>query len=419
VRVAMVILEYAPITGGAQRQLETVAPLLAQRGVDVDVLTRRSGALAAREEIGGVPVHRLAAPGPKATASLGFTAAALARLAALRPDVIHAYSLFSPATIAVLARRALGTPAVVKVLRGGNGGDVERLRAKTAASIRIRALRAAIDGFVAISDEIDTELAELGITSARRHRIPNGVDTQRFRPAAPEQRAALRRRLALPDAPTVVYCGRLVREKRVDLLLESWRALRERRSDVSLVIVGDGPEAPSLLQLAGPGVHFAGACDDVVPYLQSGDAFVLPSDAEGLSNAMLEAMAVGLPIVATRVGAAAEVVGGCGAGRLVPAGDARALRDALEATLTDPARTDLGARARARVVGAFGLASVADRLVRLYETVQRPTLVGDPCTSSARPSPGTEAPRNHFVLRRDARVCDPRAGAEAGGRHGE
>ena len=105
-RVAMVILEYAPLTGGAQRQLAAVAPLLAQRGVEIHVLTRRTRGLAAREEIGGVPVHRLAAPGPKAIASLCFTANAIARLAALRPDVVHAYSLFSPATIAALARRA-------------------------------------------------------------------------------------------------------------------------------------------------------------------------------------------------------------------------------------------------------------------------------------------------------------------------
>ena len=69
-RVAMVILEYAPLVGGAQRQLASLAPLLAQRGVEVHVLTRRARGLANREEIAGVPVHRLPAPGPKATASL-------------------------------------------------------------------------------------------------------------------------------------------------------------------------------------------------------------------------------------------------------------------------------------------------------------------------------------------------------------
>jgi glycosyltransferase involved in cell wall biosynthesis len=367
----MVILEYAPVTGGAQRQLASVAPLLQRRGIEVHVLTRRAPGLAARDRLDGVPVHRLAAPGPKAAASLCFTAAALARLAALRPDVVHAHSLFSPATIAALARQSLGAAAVAKVLRGGRGGDVERLRAKLGAELRIRALRGAIDGFVAISDEIDSELESIGIAHARRHRIPNGVDTERFRPISPEFRVEQRRKLALPDAPTAVYCGRLVREKRVDLLLEAWRALRERRPDCALVVVGDGPEARPLQRLAGDGVHFAGRAEDVLPYLQSADAFVLPSDTEGLSNALLEAMAVGLPIVATRVGAAAEIVSDPGIGRLIDPGDPRALRDALEFALFDPARAQLGSRARARVVRAFGLASVADELAELSGEVIR------------------------------------------------
>jgi glycosyltransferase involved in cell wall biosynthesis len=370
-RVAMVILEYAPLTGGAQLQLASIAPLLQQRGIEVHVLTRRVRRLAEHEWVDGVPVHRLPAPGPKAAASMCFTVAALARLAALRPDVVHAYSLFSPATIAVLARKWLGAAAVVKVLRGGAAGDVERLRAKPGSGVRIRALRRAVDGFVTISDEIDAELESLGIARARRHRIPNGVDTERFRPIPPERRGEMRRKLGLPDVPIAVYCGRLVREKRVDLLLEAWTALRARRPDGALVVVGDGPEARPLQGMAGDGVRFAGRAEDVLPYLQSADAFVLPSDTEGLSNALLEAMAVGLPVVATRVGAAAEIVSDPRIGRLVEPGDARALRDALEFALFDPARAELGPRARARVVKAFALTSVADALADLYRGVRR------------------------------------------------
>lgn len=370
-RVAMVILEYSPLTGGAQRQIAAVAPMLAQRGIEVHVLTRQLqlAALAEREEIDGVPVHRLAAPGPKAIASLCFTTNAIARLAALRPDIVHAHSLFSPATIAALARERFGVGAVVKVLRGGRGGDVERLRAKLASGVRVRALRHSIDGFVAISDEIDAELDGLGIAPGRRHRIPNGVDTARFRPAAPADRAMQRRRLALPAGPTAIYCGRLVREKQVALLLEAWKRLSQRRPEGALVIVGDGPEGASLRRMAPPGVHFTGAREDVLPYLQCADAFVLPSDAEGLSNAMLEAMAVQLPIVATRVGAATELVSDPDMGRLVRPRDPIALSDALEVVLFDPARADLGQRARERVVNAFDLGSIADRLASLYEEV--------------------------------------------------
>ena len=159
-------------------------------------------------------------------------------------------------------------------------------------------------------------------------------------------------------------------EKRVALLLEAWKRLSQRRPERSLVIVGDGPESASLRRIAPPGVHFAGAREDVLPYLQCADAFVLPSEAEGLSNAMLEAMAVGLPIVATRVGAASELISDPDMGRLVRPGDPIALSDALEAVLFDPARADLGQRARERVVNAFDLGSIAHRLAGLYEEVR-------------------------------------------------
>lgn len=366
-RVAMVILDHLPLEGGAQRQLAAVAPLLERRGVEVHVLTRRAPGLARRAEVAGIPVHRLPAPGTKATASLGFTAAALTRLAALRPDVVHAYSLFSPATIAALAKQLLGAATVVKVLRGGRAGDVERLRAKAFSRARIRWIRATTDRFVAISGEIDAELEALGIPRERRRSIPNGVDTDRFQPATPALRRQRRRELALPDAPTVVYCGRLVAEKQVDLLLDAWKGIQQSQPGASLVIVGAGPESAKLARLAGRGVQLAGEQVDVLPYLQAADVFALPSATEGLSNALLEAMAVGLPVVATRVGGTTDVVVDGVSGRLVAPGDRDALREVLGSVLSDPARAGLGARARECVVDAYALPSVADRLVALYQ----------------------------------------------------
>jgi glycosyltransferase involved in cell wall biosynthesis len=104
----------------------------------------------------------------------------------------------------------------------------------------------------------------------------------------------------------------------------------------------------------------------VLPYLQAADAFVLPSATEGLSNAMLEAMAVGLPVVATKVGAAAEVVSDPATGTLVRPDDVRELGAALESVLFGPGGVEQGRRGRARVVDGFALPSVADRLAALY-----------------------------------------------------
>ncbi len=366
-RIAMVILEYAPITGGAQQQLAQVAPRLRARGVDVHVLTRRVGDLPAREEIDGVPVWRLAAPGTGVRTSLAFTASCVARLLALRPDVIHAYSLFSPSTAALLTRAVTGTPVVVKVLRGGEGGEIPRIERKPFAKPRLARLVRQVDRFIAISREIDLSLAAAGVPPERRVAIPNGVDLARFSPGDAEARRAQRESLGLGDAPTAVYCGRLVPEKNVDGLLAAWRSVRRHHPEARLLVVGGGPDEQALRRAAGEGVAFLGERTDVVPVLRAADLFVLPSRTEGLSNALLEAMACGLPVVATRVGANEEVVRDGETGRLAPMGDDAALASTLDALLADPERARLGARGRQVVAARYALDGVVEQLASLYD----------------------------------------------------
>jgi glycosyltransferase involved in cell wall biosynthesis len=360
----MLILEYHPITGGAQRQLASVAPLLADRGVQVEVWTRAVRGLPRTERIAGVPVRRLGRAGAGAAAS--FAAEAAVRLARSRPDVLHAYSLFSPAAVALLARRALGVPAVVKVLRSGWLGDAARLRRKPFGAHRAAALARGIDRFVAISGEIDAELDALGVAPERRCHIPNGVDTDRFRPASALERAGLRRRLGLPDHPIAVYAGRLVPEKHVDDLLAAWAHVRSDRA-AELLVLGAGPCEADLRRSPPAGVRFLGDVGDVSTHLRAADAFVLPSSTEGLSNAMLEAMAAGLAVVATSVGGALDLIQDGRSGRLVAPRDPPALASALGAVLADSARAQrLGAAARERVTSAYSLPVVADRLMHLY-----------------------------------------------------
>ncbi len=362
-RVAMIIQGYHPLVGGAERQLAAVAPLLQEQGVDVHILTRRYSGLAAFEMIGGVPVHRLPIPGPKAVASAMFTLAALPLLWRLRPHVIHAYSLFSPATTAVMAKRLFGTPVVVKVLRGGALGDVIRLKQKSSGEGRMALFRKQVDAFIVISQEIDAELAAAGVPPERRVFLPNGVDTGHF---APADKQALRSELSLPDAPTVVFTGRLAAEKRVDQLIALWPAVRAAHAGAVLLIVGAGQEL-ALKRAAGEGVQFMGQVDDVAPYLKAADLFVLPSSTEGLSNALLEAMAIGLPAVATAVGGTTDLITHGENGLLVPPDSPPALQEALLALLADEARrADMGRRGRERVIRDYALPATAGRLRNLY-----------------------------------------------------
>ena len=370
IRVAMVIQAYLPHVGGAEKQIASLAPLLQAQGVDVHVITRQYAGLARYEEIGGVPVHRLPIPGPKPVASLSFSLNAIPLLKKLKPDLIHAHELLSPTTTAVLAKRMLGTPVVAKVLRGGVLGDISKLKRRAFGMTRFSMFKDRVSAFITISKEIDAELSGLGVSKAQRPFIPNGVDTNRFMPLRPEVKRALRADLGLPQGCLAVFTGRLAVEKRVDQLIAIWRDVRSTHGDAHLVLLGSGPEEDRLNALATEGVHFLGRVDNVAPYLQSADLFVLPSATEGLSNALLEGMATGLPVVATAVGGAPDVVEDDFSGFLIPPDDPEALSRAIIRMFDNrDEMRQMGEHGRERICREYALESVARRLRELYDRV--------------------------------------------------
>jgi glycosyltransferase involved in cell wall biosynthesis len=370
-KVVMVTHGYYPRIGGAERQVASVSSVLQARGFGVQVITRRFPGTLAYEEIDGVPVHRLPAPGPKPVASLLFTLAALQRISALQPDIIHAHELISPATIALLAKCLYRKPIVVTVHGGGVPSEVMRLSSRPFGKLRLKVLLAAIDFIIVLSHDIDAELAAQGVPSHKRVAIPNGVDTSRFFPLGRADQRVLRSKLGLPvDAPLAIFTGRLVPNKRVNMLVEIWPEVLSVLPDARLLIVGSGPEEEYLRQLVCEGVCWLGAQQNVAPYLQAADLFVLPSVAEGLSVALLEAMACGLACIATQVGGAPDLIAHQQNGWLIPADDRSVLKDALLALLADEnRRRDLGQNARQQIMKSYTLDSVADRLSALYGTM--------------------------------------------------
>lgn len=380
-QVAMIIQSYLPRLGGAERQLDALLPLLRDQGVEACIFTRRYPGMEPFSRLNGAAVHRAPMPpgarrlnvrplngAHKAAGAAAFTAYTLTGLRRMRPDLIHAHELLSPATTALIAHHLWGAPIVAKVLRGGELGDIRKLRERRGGLRRLRALVRHVAAFIVISREIDDELAESGAPPERRVFIPNGVDTARFSPASPAARSEARRVFGLGDGPAAVYAGRLVPEKRLDLLVSAWPAVRAAHPTAELLIAGDGLEAARLRREAGPGVHFAGLLDDVLPALQAADLFVLPSATEGLSNALLEGMAAGLPPVATAVGGAPELITPGKNGLLIPAGDRAALTAALLQLLAGPAlRARLGEAARARVIADYSLQRTAAGLRALYD----------------------------------------------------
>jgi glycosyltransferase involved in cell wall biosynthesis len=370
----MLIERFHPYIAGAERQLLARIPLLKQRGVDVTVITRREPGLAARTVVAGAPVVRVSTRGGRIARSAQFTLGAVRELVRLRARVqlVYAYSPFSPATAALLGKALLGRPVVVQLLGGGPHGDLAVLGATRAGSLRMRLLHRGVDRFVALSQELERELRAAGAPADRIVRIHNGVDAGHFRPAEPTARRTLRARLGLEGRPVALYVGRLVPHKGLETLLEAWRSVLREHASALLLIVGEGPLAATLEARAGPNVRFAGLAPDPLPYFQAADCFALPSLGEGMPSVLLEAMAVGLPCVATSVGGVPEVLR-AGDGWLVPPGDSPALAAALREALGSGRSNPRAVAARERVCEEFSLERTADRLVELFTTLAQPT----------------------------------------------
>jgi len=367
-RVAMVVQAFRPQIGGAERQIERLAPALAERGVEVYVVTRRPPGTPAAEHLDGLEVRRVGVPARPAAASVAYTGGASALLWRLRPDLIHVHGLLSPASVGLIAGTAMRVPVVAKVLSSGDRGDIDRLLAKPLGRTRLRLLAERFAALIALAEESERELVEHGVDPKRVHRIPNGVDTRRFRPPAPGERERLRAELGLPSGePLALYCGRVIPEKRVVALAEAFGRVTNGR----LVVVGGGSDEPRLRAVAQTSalrdrVLVRGAVDDPSPYYRAADLYVSASGREGMSGSVLEAMASGLPTVAAPAGGMEGLLAG-GVGSVLDDADPRTIAPAVDALLGDESlRRRMGAAARRRAESEYSLAATADRLVGLY-----------------------------------------------------
>ena len=289
---------------------------------------------------------------------------ALARvLRALHPDVVHTH--LHTLKYAWPASLAAGRPAVVHTVHNLAEHEVERVsRVVHGAAFRAGVVPVAIGGAVARSLE-----AEYGRPVPQR--IPNGIPVAAFRPAA-GARAAVRAELGLgDDDPVWLTAGRLNPQKNHAILLEAFARVG---GAATLLIAGEGELRDALhAQAAGLGVgervRFLGVRGDLPRVYAAADAFVLASSWEGNPLVVMEAMAAGLPIVATAVGCVPELVP-AEAGALVPPGDAAALAAALTALLADPAAARRqGAAAAALAVARFDAAVMARAYFRLFSSL--------------------------------------------------
>jgi glycosyltransferase involved in cell wall biosynthesis len=393
---------FHPVTGGGETQARVVASGIAESGIGVQLLTRRSGPdLLRREKLGSVCVHRLPPTGAGQLKKWGLVATAMLRLIGLREryDVLLVCGYRILGIPAILVSRILGKPCVLKADSLGemSGAFFDAGLARfglrrtqwfprTLLNLRNSLLRRA-SAFIAISTAVAEELIECGIPRERIVRIPNSVDTRRFRPASPEARARLRTRMGLPLESTIfVYTGRLVTTKGLPLLLATWKQIAARHPRAQLLLVGEGGlglqnceaelRARVRDQNLGDTVTFTGSVDNVDDYLRASDCFVFPTEREAFGISVIEAMACGLPVIATNVGGLADVIKAEETAIVVPARDGTALEAAIERVLGGSAGMQaMGSRARSQAVERYSekmiVAQYMQLLVQLVEKGRR------------------------------------------------
>jgi glycosyltransferase involved in cell wall biosynthesis len=353
-RLLIINYEYPPLGGGAGNATACLAREWAARGHSVEVLTGGFRGLHSHEEVDGYSVRRLPTPRrAQGQCSVGemcafMAASCVAVFAGRRPDVVIAFFSIPSGPAAWLLKLLSGVPYIVS-LRGGDvpGFDAKNIGNLHALTNPVTALlwrnaRAVVGNSAGLCS-----LARDFMPGLEVPEIPNGVDTARF---FPTHRNGGRCEL--------LFVGRLAAQKGVDVLL---RAVAGISGDWRLRIAGDGPEREKLTALVAElslheRVEFLGWTQrEALPALyQSADIFVFPSYDEGMPNVVLEALASGLPIVATRIAGNEQLVVHGENGALVPTGNPQAFADSLRPLISSSEiRREMGKKSRELAVSKF------------------------------------------------------------------
>lgn len=292
----------------------------------------------------------------------------------LRPDIVHTRNI--GALEATLPAALAGVSVRIHSEHGYDVADLDGSNQKY-QWIR-RALKPFVHQYIALSRDLERYLREkIHVPATRVAQVYNGVDTTLFHPARAGRESLPCQGFAGPDQFVIGTVGRMQAVKDPVTLARAFVRLLHVMPDgarrLRLVMVGDGPfkqQALTVIEEAGAAklVWFAGERDDVARIMRGLDLFVLPSIAEGISNTILEAMACGLPILATRVGGNPELIETGVTGTLVPRDDAESMAHAMRvyAESAELCRRH-GSAARLTVERKFGMAAMVDAYMMIYD----------------------------------------------------
>ncbi len=345
--------------GGAGQYLLYLLTKPAFNGVEVKVACP-DGQLAARLESAGI--DRIPISGKDTSFSFGLTLELLRLVKKTKPDIVHTHSCLSGRISAKLRR----TPVVYT-----KHGQVRPVKGRLKKWFNGLVSAMLSDGIIAVSQKVYQELVASGVKSSKMVCVVNGVDVSAFAPkdTKPFAESGHKNNIVVGTA------ARLDPVKAIDVLVDAARMVMNSLPQARFVIAGSGPMEDSLrarIQNARlePYVKMVGFVEDMRQFLSELDIFVLCSRQEGLGLSALQAMAAGLPVVATEVGGLPEVVVHDETGFLVPPGDVKFLAQAIVRLAIDPdMAAQMGTAGRNRAEEVFDSVKMAERTMDLYHAV--------------------------------------------------
>lgn len=384
VSLCMLVTDVDAPTGGLQKTSRHLLRELNRRGHRTYICARNYHGLPRHEVQEGTLIHR----SPVLSRSLAALNSLIYLIDTLwwlirhrnQYDVIHCQQMFGATMVGLLAKKMLRKPVTVGLHMSGNElGEVANLHRMPLANFRLRQLRD-VDRWVALSREMESEIRTLGVAPEHVVVIPNGVVLPAETASTKGVRERYRAALGLEQYPQVaVFTGRLSWEKGLDTLLEAWKLLRVRHPQIHLLLLGEGvpfrniePELRALHQRLGleDVVHFLGHVSNVGEYLLASDIFILPTRSEGLSVALIEAMAAGTTIVTTDIPANRDIIEDEVTGLLFQPNDIEGLASALARALDEPQLVArLRRNARQRAERDLSVAAMTSRYLEAFSEV--------------------------------------------------
>jgi glycosyltransferase involved in cell wall biosynthesis len=396
-KVCFLLEDFYPLVHGASVQTILLSKRFLKGGARVSVVTRRlSKEHSARDVVAGIDVFRVSpAVGVSRLGKYLMLLPAFFQLILIRKsfDILIVCDLKVLGICGVVVSKLLGKKCILNAVSCGEmDGSYATLYTDKGSRFRAGLINVFIatrnlfikraDAFLGISTAIMEEFVRCGVPPSKAYKIYCGVDTKIFRSVSLEEKNELRQKLELDlNGRYYVYTGRLIWGKGLEHLINAWSRLANERSDVYLMFVGSGQghslSCEEFLQREAEAnglsdrVIFTGNVDGVCEYLQASDFFVFPSQSEGLGLSLIEALACGLPSIATGVGGILDILQHGVNGILVQYGDVESLYLNMKKLLTsEKISQEYSNAGRATVESNFDIDKLAIEYFELFSQLE-------------------------------------------------